>query len=103
LIELGHDVAGNDNLIGGYKVNVSKLVVFDVDCKDFDKMLEIIKGYEIMVHSAATAHEGLSVISPSFITQNIYPASISTFIAAIENRFRMIVFMNSIARYGENQ
>jgi UDP-glucose 4-epimerase len=103
LIELGHDVAGNDNLIGGYTENVPKQAVFfEVDCMDFDKMLEITKGYEVMVHCAATAHEGLSVISPNFITKNIYQASISTFTAAIENRFRRIVFMSSMARYGEN-
>lgn len=103
MIELGHEVAGNDNLMGGYSENVPNgAVFFDVDCKDFDKMLEITKGFEVMVHCAATAHEGLSVISPNFITQNIYQASISTFTAAIENRFRRIVFMSSMARYGEN-
>ena len=37
-------------------------------------MTEITKGSEIIYHCAATAHEGLSVFSPNFITKNIYLA-----------------------------
>ena len=32
---------------------------------------------DIVIHCAATAYEGWSVFSPSFVTSNIYEASVS--------------------------
>ncbi len=52
---------------------------------DLDAMTDAMKGCDLVYHTAATAHEGLSVFSPNFITKNIYQASISTFTAAIKN------------------
>ena len=49
-------------------------------------MKKILKDIDIVIHCAATAYEGLSVFSPSFVTKNIYEASVSTFSAAIENK-----------------
>ena len=72
-IKLGHTVSGNDTLIGGYIDNVNpKATLYEVNCCDREKMLEITKGVDIVVHAAATAHEGLSVFSPDFITKNIF-------------------------------
>ena len=72
MIELGHEVVGNDTLIGGYVDNVPlKAKLYVVDCCDVDHMTQIMKGCDIVIHTAATAHEGLSVFSPSFITRNI--------------------------------
>ena len=103
-IELGHKVAGNDNLIGGYKDNVNPQVLFyDVDCRDRSLMASIMQGYDIVVHCAATAHEGLSVFSPSFITGNIYEASVSTISASISAGVNRFVFCSSMARYGEQK
>lgn len=103
-IELGHEVCGNDNLIGGYKDNVNSLAtLYNVDCCDRNRMAEIIKGAEIVVHTAATAHEGLSVFSPDFITKNIFQATVSTVSAAIENRVKRFVYCTSMARYGDQE
>lgn len=103
-IELGHKVAGNDNLIGGYRDNVNPQVLFyDVDCRDRILMASVLHGYDIVVHCAATAHEGLSVFSPSFITSNIYEASVSTMSASISAGVKRFVFCSSMARYGEQE
>lgn len=100
-IELGHEVSGNDTLIGGYEDNVhEKASLYKVDCCDRSRMVEIIKGCDIVVHTAATAHEGLSVFSPDFITKNIFQASVSTISAAIENNVKRFVYCTSMARYG---
>lgn len=100
-IELGHKVGGNDNFIGGYKDNVNRQVMlYDFDCKDRYLMASIFRGYDVVVHCAATAHEGLSVFSPSFITRNIYEASVATISAAIEADVGRFVFCSSMARYG---
>ncbi len=104
MLELGHTVYGNDNFVGSDKENLIKDInFFEVDCLDFDSMVKATKGCEILYHAAATAHEGLSVFSPNFITKNIYQASVSTFTAAIKNNFKKIVFCSSMARYGSQK
>ena len=70
-IKNGHNVYGNDNLIGGYEDNIPKGVNFsNIDCNDYDKLNEIFKLNEIdiLYHCAATAYEGFSVFSPNFVT-----------------------------------
>ena len=104
MIELGHEVAGNDTLIGGYRSNVpEKATFFEIDCCDNVAMAEAMKGSDIVYHTAATAHEGLSVFSPDFITRNIFQASVSTISAAIQNKVKRFVYCTSMARYGDQQ
>ncbi len=101
MIELGHSVSGNDNLIGGEKINLDKKIqFFETDCNDLDGMSKIIKDNEIVYHCAATAHEGLSVFSPNVITKNIFQASVSTITASIQNNVRRFIYCSSMARYG---
>jgi UDP-glucose 4-epimerase len=100
----GHEVIGNDTLIGGYRDNVpDKAELFVVDCCDNRRMTQIMEGCDIVIHAAATAHEGLSVFSPSFITRNIFEASVSTISAAIQNKVKRFVYCTSMARYGSQQ
>ena len=101
-IEQGHEVSGNDTLLGGYEDNVhEKAQLYKVDCCDRARMAEIMKDVDIVIHAAATAHEGLSVFSPDFITRNIFQASVSTISAAIENKVKRFVYCTSMARYGD--
>lgn len=103
-IELGHTVSGNDTLIGGYEDNVhEKADLYKVDCCDRSRMTEIMKDVDIVVHTAATAHEGLSVVSPDFITKNIFQASVSVISAALANNVKRFVYCTSMARYGDQQ
>lgn len=100
-LELGYQVAGNDILIGGYLTNVNSAVEFyNVDCCDFDAMKNAVAGSDIVIHAAATAYEGLSVFSPSFVTRNIFEATSTTISAAIANKVKRFVFCSSMARYG---
>jgi UDP-glucose 4-epimerase len=101
MLELGHTVAGNDTLVGGYRDNVpSAAEFFQIDCCDIEGMTKAIAGSDVVIHTAATAHEGLSVFSPSFITKNIFEASVSTISASIQNKVKRFVFCSSMARYG---
>ena len=62
LAKQGHNVFGIDNMIGGYDDNIPKNIKFSkIDCCDFLKVKEIMRGINIVYHCAATAHEGLSV------------------------------------------
>lgn len=104
MLALGHQVAGNDTLIGGYLDNVPKQAEFhQIDCCDIAGMTEAIAGCDVVIHTAATAHEGLSVFSPSFITKNIFEATVSTVSASIQNKVKRFVFCSSMARYGNQQ
>tara|TARA_B100001123_G_C15012303_1_gene908061 strand:- start:62 stop:892 length:831 start_codon:yes stop_codon:yes gene_type:complete len=66
-------------------------------------MVKNINGYDIVYHCAATAHEGLSVFSPNFITKSIYQASISVITASIVNKVKKFVYCSSMARYGNQK
>lgn len=115
LTALGHDVSGNDNFLCHSSPEAPIEAVhctgygnqyyhnkYWIDCCDFNSMqreLSLAKT-DVVIHCAATAHEGLSSFSPSFITKNIYEASVSTFSAAIASGVRRIIFMSSMARYG---
>jgi UDP-glucose 4-epimerase len=107
LLDAGHEVMGNDSLTCGDPDNVPEGVQryvnwYEVDCTSFDHLSRImaVRQPDVVVHCAATAHEGLSSFSPSFITRNIYEASVSTFSAAISSGVKRIVYMSSMARYG---
>ena len=97
----GHEVGGNDSMIQGELENLPKNLNFHkTDCCNYLEMVKNLKGYDIVYHCAATAHEGLSVFSPNFITKNIYQASISVITASIVNKVKKFVYCSSMARYG---
>lgn len=99
----GHQVVGNDSMIGGYLDNVPAGVEFhQVDCNDFERLKALMAGVDIVYHCAATAYEGLSVFSPHLVTQNIVGASTSMVSAAVANGCRRFVMCSSMARYGAN-
>ena len=103
-IKKGYEVAGNDTLTGGYKDNISKNIKFyEVPCEDNEKLKKLFKGVDVVIHTAAYAHEGLSVFSPYTITSNIISGSVSVFSAAISAKVKRIIFCSSMARYGEIQ
>jgi len=104
MLELGHSVGGNDNMIGGEKDNIpNKVNFFNIDCTNYEEMKKALKGYDIVYHCAATAHEGLSVFSPYTITKNIYGATVSTLTASITNKVKRFVYCSSMARYGSQK
>jgi UDP-glucose 4-epimerase len=104
MLALGHTVAGNDTLIGGYTDNIPPGVEFhQIDCCDVNAMSKAMQGSDVVFHTAATAHEGLSVFSPSFITKNIFEASVATISAAIQNKVKRFVYCSSMARYGNQE
>ena len=104
LIKEGYKIKGNDNLIGGYKDNVPADVKFyKIDCNDLEKMKKITKGTDILYHCAAHPYEGLSVFSPSMVTNSVFQATSTTLSAFTQNKGERFVFCSSMARYGMNQ
>jgi UDP-glucose 4-epimerase len=104
MLDLGHEVVGCDNFIGGYLDNINKEIEFyPYDCNDLNGIKRIMNGCEIVYHCAATAYEGLSVFSPTLVTKNIVTSSVSVFTAAIFNNVKRIIHCSSMARYGTNE
>ncbi len=102
MLSAGHKVSGCDNLIGGYLENVPEDVDFhQVDCMYLNTMNKLLKGIDIVYHTACTAYEGLSVFSPHLITQNTFQITSTMASAAISQSVKRFVNCSSMARYGE--
>ena len=102
LIEQGHSVSGCDNLIGGYLENVPRdAEFFQVDAIYLNQMKKMTSNSDLIIHTACTAYEGLSVFSPYLVGQNTYQISMSVFTAAAQNKIEKVINCSSMARYGE--
>ena len=102
-IKQNYKVSGNDTLVGGSMENIShlpKLNFYKTNCQDLDGMTKIMKGVDVICHTAAFAHEGLSSISPKLVCENNVVGSVSVFTAGIRNKVKRIVYCSSMARYG---
>ena len=100
-ISRGYSVVGIDSLIGGYRENVPDEVEFyQKDLGDFDLIEPHFEGVDLVVHTACTAYEGLSVFSPSLVTRNTSQISSVVLSASIKNNVKKFIYMSSMARYG---
>lgn len=97
----GYQVAGIDNLLGGYRDNVPNGVEFhNFDLLEFNKLKDIMSGCDVVYHTACTAYEGLSVFSPSLIVQNTTQIAVNAITASIQAGVPKFVHCSSMARYG---
>ncbi len=104
LLEKGYEVSGCDNLIGGYIDNVPEQAeFFQVDAIYLNQMKKMTKDIDVIIHTACTAYEGLSVFSPYLVGQNTYQISMSTFTAAAQNNVGKVINCSSMARYGQQE
>ena len=103
-IKRGHSVVGIDNLVGGYRENVPDAVEFYVkDLGDFDAVVDHFKGIDLVVHTACTAYEGLSVFSPALVTRNTSHITTVALSASIKSGVKKFAHMSSMARYGTQE
>lgn len=100
-IKRGDHVIGIDNFIGGYSENVPvEAEFYNADLGNFDDIEPLFKGVDLVVHTACTAYEGLSVFSPSLVTRNTSHITTTVLSAAIKHKVKKFVHMSSMARYG---
>ena len=101
-LKKGFRVSGCDNLIGGDIENVDPSVSFyKGNCENLEFMKQVTKNnVDVLCHTAAFAHEGLSSISPTLICNNNVTGSTAVFTAAVINKITRIVYCSSMARYG---
>lgn len=97
----GDEVVGMDNLIGGYRDNIPPRIKFvEGDLANLESTVEAMNGADLVYHTACTAYEGLSVFSPSLISQNTFQISVNAMTAAIICKAKRFVHCSSMARYG---
>ena len=103
-LKRGYQVVGIDNFIGGYPENVPNGVEFwELDLNDLDSLHEPFTGVDLVVHTACTAYEGLSVFSPALVVRNTSQIITTVMSASIKAGVKKIVHMSSMARYGTQE
>ncbi len=99
----GWQVRGIDNLLGGSADNVPAGVEFyNLDLDYLETISPVFVGADLVIHSACTAYEGLSVFSPSLVVRNTVQTSVNAMTASIRAKVPKLVYMSSMARYGDN-
>jgi UDP-glucose 4-epimerase len=99
----GWQVRGIDNLLGGSLDNVPAGVEFhNLDLDDLEAISPVFVGADLVIHSACTAYEGLSVFSPALVVRNTVQISVNAMTASIRANVPKFVYMSSMARYGDN-
>lgn len=102
LHDLGHEVVGLDNLVGGSEENVSRTYrKADILCPK--EVIAACGGCDTVYHCAALAYEGLSVFSPRMIVDNIVTGTVNVAVCAINAGVKRFVNCSSMARYGNAQ
>jgi UDP-glucose 4-epimerase len=97
----GYDVIGIDNLLGGYEENVPSGVDFhNIDLDNLELIQPLFEGVDLVVHTACTAYEGLSVFSPSLVVRNTMQITTNIMSACVRANVKKIVHLSSMARYG---
>jgi len=97
----GYDVIGIDNLLGGYEENVPSGVDFhNIDLDNLELIQPLFEDVDLVVHTACTAYEGLSVFSPSLVVRNTMQITTNIMSACVKANVKKIVHLSSMARYG---
>jgi UDP-glucose 4-epimerase len=103
-LDKGYSVYGIDNLIGGYESNVPNNVTWWIeDLNNFESIEPMFKDIDVVIHTACTAYEGLSVFSPALINKNTSGITASVLSASIKHNVKKFVHMSSMARYGAQE
>ena len=97
----GYNVVGIDNLLGGYEENVPSGVDFhNIDLDNLELIQPLFEDVDLVVHTACTAYEGLSVFSPSLVVRNTMQITTNIMSACVRTNVKKIVHLSSMARYG---
>ena len=104
-VKKGHKVISIDNGIGGYPDNLKDIKNYNINCCDQEKVDQIFKKYkfDMVIHSACTPYEGLSVVSPVLVTRNTFDATVNILTASIKYKIKKFVYLSSMARYGSQK
>ena len=103
-LDIGWEVVGIDNLIGGYPENVPSGVNFHyADLGEVASYESVFTDVDLVVHTACTAYEGLSVFSPALVVQNTTQITSNLLSLSAKHKVKKFVYLSSMARYGTQE
>jgi UDP-N-acetylglucosamine 4-epimerase len=97
-----------DNLSNGYYSNIKefedhpKFEFFEEDICDYEKMLELTKGFDLISHQAALGSVPRSIENPMQSTKVNIDGTVNILYAAVQNRIDRVVLACSSSTYGDS-
>ena len=97
-----------DNLSNGYYSNIEefeghpKFEFFEEDICDYDKMLELTKGFDLISHQAALGSVPRSIENPMLSTKVNIDGTVNILHAAVQNKIDRVVLACSSSTYGDS-
>jgi UDP-glucose 4-epimerase len=98
LLAKGHAVGGLDDFSTGDQVADPDLHV--VSCTAQDSHTVVTSNFDILYHCACLPYEGLSVFSPSLVTDSVVMGTLGAFKLALRAGAKTFINFSSMARYG---
>ena len=103
LLSVGHAVTVYDNLADGHRAAVDKRATFvQGDLANRDEVMDSVKrsGADVIIHFAAHALVGESMINPTKYFRNNVASGLNLLEAGVANGVRKFVFSSTCATYG---
>lgn len=100
LLRAGHRVTVADNLAKGYRHNLPADVLHVADLSETEKLQELLRGVDAVIHFAALIAVGESTKVPERYFTNNVSGTISLFNAMVDAGVKKIVFSSTAAVYG---
>jgi UDP-N-acetylglucosamine/UDP-N-acetylgalactosamine 4-epimerase len=97
-----------DDLSNGYKSNIEpclsshKFDFVQADICDYDKMLELTSGFDLISHQAALGSVPRSIANPMRSTQVNIDGTVNILFAAVQNKIARVVLACSSSTYGDS-
>ena len=92
LADAGHEVIVYDNLCTGHRVLSNGFELIEGDIADGAKLSTILDRIDAVMHFAASAYVGESVISPRKYFRNNVESALALMDAILASRVRMFIF-----------
>ncbi len=106
LLHMGHSVKVIDNFYSGKQSNIAPfkndIELLEIDIRDFDKVVQAVKGSEIILHHAALASVPASVADPITANDVNITGTLNVLESAKRNNVKRVVFAASSAAYGDD-
>src|SRR5207245_9758327 len=96
----GHEVVIYDNLSTGHAALAQGFDLIEGDICDAAKLAPILRRIDAVMHFAAYAHVGESVVNPRKYFQNNVAGGLSLLNAAVDSNVRKFIFSSTCAVYG---
>lgn len=106
ILQMGHTVKVIDNFSAGKRSNLepykNDVEVFEIDIRNFDKVVAAVKGSDIILHHAALASVPASVADPITANEVNITGTLNVLESAKRNGVKRVVFAASSAAYGDD-